>query len=186
MSAASWFGLEALAAHMSGVDRTVDLQLLRKRRSRSLEECLVRLLRSAQEPDRGRLADLAVTLQFTALWERRFLGRWASRRREAVARLALMSREIGRDVMIAALADANDSVKLEAARALIRWGVPSDIEAVFRIATRQSPSVRAIMAEALRRYAPALAAEALPAVLSSGQPQQRTVAIQMFSAWGLQ
>jgi HEAT repeat protein len=178
------FGLEALVAHMSGVDCTADLQLLRKQQSRRLEEHLVELLRSTQDPAHGRLVDLAVTLQFTALWERRFLSLWASRRRQAVARLGLMGREIGRDVMIAALADGNDSVKLEAARALIRWGGPSDIEEVFRTATRQSPSVRAIMAEALRRYAPALEAEALPAVLGSGEPEQQIIALEMFSRWG--
>jgi HEAT repeat protein len=44
--------------------------------------------------------------------------------------------------------------------------------------------VRTIMNEALRRYAPALAGEALPAVLRSSEPKQRIVALEMFRAWG--
>jgi HEAT repeat protein len=99
-------------------------------------------------------------------------------------RLGLAGREIGHDVLIAALGDADDFVKLEAARVLIRWGGPSDIEEVFRTATRQSPIVRAIMIEALRRYAPALAEEALPAVLGSGEPRQLRIAPAMFRTWG--
>ena len=175
---------EAVAAHMAGFDRSRDLQLLRRDHPRRLEEHLVELLRSTQGPARARLAALAVTMQFTAQWERRFMSRSASRRRDAVARLGLMNREIGRDVVIAALADADDFVRLEAARVLICWGGPSDIEEVFRTATRQSPLVRAIMTEALRRYAPALAQEALPAVLGSGEPQQLLVALVMLRTWG--
>ena len=175
---------EALAGHIDGDDRTVDLQLLRKQQCRRLEECLVEQLQSAQTPERRRLAALAVTLKFTALWERQFLSRSSRRRREAVARLGLMSREIGHDILLAALGDTNDFVKLEAARGLIRWGGPSDIEEVFRTATRHSPLVRAIMTEALRRYAPALAASALPAVLASSEPGQLLIALEMFRAWG--
>ena len=175
---------EALAAHIAGADRSADLQLLRKQQPRLLEEYLVELLRSTQGSAHARLAVLAADLQFTAQWERRFRSRNASRRREAVVRLGLVNRQTGREVMIAALADAKDFVKLEAAQALIGWGGPSDIEEVFRTATRQSPAVRAIITEALRRYAPALAEEALPAVLGSGEPQQRIVALQMFRAWG--
>ena len=175
---------EALAAHMAGVNRTADLKLLCRHQSRQVEECLVELLRSAQGPARGRLAALAVSLHFTAQWERQFLSRNPSRRREAVARLGLAGREIGHDVVITALADADDFVRLEAAHVLIRWGGPSDIEEVFRTALRQSPLVRAIMTEALRRYAPALAEEALPAVLGSGKPQQLLVALVMLRTWG--
>jgi HEAT repeat protein len=175
---------EALAAHLAGVDRTADLQLLRKHQTRCLEECVVELLRSTQSPARGRPAALAVTLQVTARWERQFLSRSPSRRREAVARLGLVGREIGHNVLIAALADVNDFVRLEAARGLIRWGGPSDIEEVFRTANRQSPLVRAIMTDTLRRYAPALAVNALPAVLGSGEPRQLLVALEIFRVWG--
>jgi len=175
---------EALAAHLAGVDRTADLQRLRTHQSRRLEESLVELLRTAPGPARRRLVDLAVSLQFTAQWERRYRSRIASRRREAVARLALAGREIGRDTLLTSLADKDDFVKLEAARALIRWGAPSDIEAVFRAATRQSQMVRTIMNEGLRRYGPALAAEALPAVLRFSEPRQRIIALEMFRAWG--
>ncbi len=175
---------EALAAHLAGVDRTVDLQRLRAQQSRRLEESLVELLRSTQNPARRRLVDLAVSLQFTAQWERRYCSWSASRRREAVARLALASRKIGHRTVLAALADKDDFVKLEAGRALVRWGGPSDVEAVFRVATRQSQMVRTIMNESLRRYGPALAAEALPAVLRFSEPRQKIIALEMFRAWG--
>ncbi len=175
---------EALAAHLAGVDHTADFQLLRAHQSRRLEESLVELLRSTLSPVRRRLVDLAVSLQFIAQWERRYRSWSASRRREAVARLALTGREIGHGTVLAALADRDDFVKLEAARALIRWGGPSDIEAVFRTATRQSTMVRTIMNEGLRRYGPALAAEALPAVLRSGESRQQMIALDMFRAWG--
>ncbi len=175
---------EVLAAHIGGVDRTADLQLLRKRQARRFEESLVDLLRTAPDPARERLAALALRLDFVWKWEKEFRSRRASRRREAVERLGLTGRVIGHATLIAALGDVNDLVKLEAAHALVRWGGPSDIETVFRAATRQSPPVRGIMTDALRRYAPALAAEALPAILGSAETQQGLVALEIFSKWG--
>jgi HEAT repeat protein len=175
---------EVLAAYTAGVDRHADLRLLRKQQSRLLEEMLVELLHSAEDQARERLSSLAISLDYIWKWQKQFRSRIPSRRREAVRRLGMTGREIGHDILIAALGDANDSVKLEAARALIRWGGPSDIEAVFRTATRQSPPLRAMMTRALRRYAPALAEEALPAVLGSAEPRQALVALEMFRSWG--
>jgi hypothetical protein len=81
------------------------------------------------------------------------------------------------------LQDPGESIRLEAARALLRSGGMDDVERIFEFATLETPFLRAILVEDLRPHAVTLSEQAIPRILSSGRPEQARIVLEMVEAW---
>jgi HEAT repeat protein len=176
--------LDKISAHLAGMDRLAELRLLQKRRPREIERCVFEVLCAVQGEARLRLSGLAGDLGLTRLWEKQFHSRSKKKRRDAISRLGLLEAGAGAATLLAALSDAEDVVKLEASRSLLRTGGPREIVEVFRAAVRESLLVRAILTEGLRPHAMVLCEKAVPVALASTDVKAVVATIEIVSAWG--
>ncbi len=171
-----------MAAYLGGGDAE-NLRVLARRHPREVERCLYEMLLFVRGTARERVSELARELGIDRLWKRRYRSWRDETRREAIARLGHLEGGGANAVLLAALRDPNDEVKLEASRALLRGGRREEIAAVFRAALEESLLVRAVLTEALRPHAVLLCATAVPEALAGEAAAVRTV-LEIIHAWG--
>jgi HEAT repeat protein len=176
--------VETVSTHLAGEDRASELKAIGKRNPREMEEAIAELLLRVHGGARARLSELAGTLGLVALWKRRYGSYAASKRREAISRLGILEGDAARDTLVLALSDANDEVKLEASRALIRTSGKAELRAVFHTALRDSLLVRAVLTESLRPHAVLLCGEAVPEALDGDDARTVRTALEIVRAWG--
>jgi hypothetical protein len=137
---------------------------------------------------RDRLCNLALELALVHDWGQDTRSKEPAVRRTAYARLAFVcayepcQRVVG-DLVTRALEDADPQVRLPAARALIQSGNIAEIGRVFELAASQNLLIRILLTEDLRRYAAELCANAVPAILKSGDPKRILAVLNMLVAW---
>ena len=174
---------ETLIRHLTGADQWAILQRMRQRHMRELEDCLVEILGSINGPGSERLSEVAQAFGLVGKWQKQCRSRSAKRRRTAVGRLALASRT-SQPQLLVALRDADDMVKVEAARALAQSGEHHMLTEVFHMALEQNLLVRAILTEVLRPHTRELYRHAVPRALFSADPKRVVAALEMLRAWG--
>ena len=96
------------------------------------------------------LSEVACELGLQQRWIRLLRSRRPLHRRQAVRLLASLEASMSRSMLVAALADDDEEVRIEAGRALVRWGEREEIEAVLKFAATQPLLLRALVAEDLR------------------------------------
>jgi hypothetical protein len=170
-------------AYLAGGDSAV-LRALIRRHPREVERCLCDMLLFVNGTARARVSALACELRLDRVWKRRYRSWRDDARRQAISRLGLLEGGAANTVLLLALADPNDEVKLEASRALLRGGGRGEIAAVFRAALKESLLVRAVLTEALRPHTLMLCAAAVPEALSAGDARTLRTALEIVRAWG--
>ncbi|MBS1857290.1 MAG: HEAT repeat domain-containing protein [Acidobacteria bacterium] len=170
-------------AYLAGGDSAV-LRTLVRRHPREVERCICEMLLFVQGTARARVSALACELRLDRVWKRRYRSWRDDARREAISRLGQLEGGAANEVLLLALADPNDEVKLEASRALLRGGGRDEITAVFRAALKESLLVRAVLTEALRPHTLMLCGSAVPGALACGDARTARTALEIVRGWG--
>jgi len=96
------------------------------------------------------ISEVACELGMLDRWVRQLRSRQSLRRCQAVRLLASLEPSMARTSLVAALADDDEQVRIEAGRALVRWGEREEIEEVLKFAASQPLLLGALVAEDLR------------------------------------
>jgi HEAT repeat protein len=96
------------------------------------------------------LSQVACELGLQQKWIRQLRSQRPLHRRRAVRLLASLEPSMSRFMLVTALSDDDEEVRIEASRALIRWGEREEIEAVLKFIATQPLMLRALVAEDLR------------------------------------
>jgi hypothetical protein len=137
---------------------------------------------------RDRLCDLALELTLVRDWCHDAASKDRMVRRQAYTRLSFVCayepcRRLAGDLLLNALQDSDQEVRLPAARALVQSGTIEELGQVFRLAVSQSLLIRVLLAEDLRRHASELCEKAIPEVLGGDNPKHIVAALQILVAW---
>jgi hypothetical protein len=174
---------EKIAIYAIGEDDDSELRELQGTYPKNVEECLVEFLHSMTGEGRERMSHLAIVLGFVELWNKRCQSHNAEIREEAISRLGQLSEVVVSDLLLAALDDPEETIRVEACRALIRSTKPEYIERAFSFVTTQSLLVRALLTEELRPYAFLLVERTIPRELDSDDPKIVIVTLEILGAW---
>lgn len=174
---------EVLALHSAGTDQAGQIRSLWKNHPREVEQCLVEFLSTVRGSGRDTLSELAAGLGLARKWQAQYRSRNATKRKRAVARLALVSRKLAGETLLRALLDQDESVRLHTACAIVQNCDPGETLDVFRLAVNGSLVTRMILTDALRPHALELCREAIPAILSSADPERTINVLSMLRAW---
>jgi HEAT repeat protein len=127
---------------------------------------------------------LAADLGLIERWREQYRSMRLSKRREAIGWMGRLVHDEAIPVLLRALSDPDDEIKLEAARSLIRSSGEREIAEVFRTAVRESLLIRAVLTEALRAHAAMLCRNVLPGELASPTAKHVRTALEIVRAWG--
>jgi hypothetical protein len=175
---------EALALHVAGANQAHQIRSLWNTYAREVEQCLVEFLSTMRGGGRDALSDLAGDLGLARKWQSQFSSRNVTKRKRAVAHLALISRQLAGETLQRALLDPDESVRLHTACAILQNCELGETVDVFRLAVNGSLVTRMILTEALQPHALELCREAIPAVLSSADAERCIAVLDMLRAWG--
>ena len=176
---------EILVMQAGGTDCRDELHRLCVTNSREVEQGLVEFLHMVRGGCLEQLSQLAAELQFVEKWRGEYQSRSAGRRKNAVAKLALVSRSLTREILNNALFDRDEMVRLHTARAMISNLDPAELGQLFGLALTGPVLTRMVLAEDLRPYALDMAETAIPAVLTSGVSAPLLLAaLEILRAWG--
>lgn len=175
---------DKLASHAVGTDRLGELECLYRKHGGALERLLVEMLPCVRGTARERLSRLAVELGLVARWQGQTSARKPQVRKQALARLVLLSGGVADAVLLAALVDPQESVRVEVSRALLRAGGRRDVEEVFASVTAQPAEIRAALAEDLRPHALTLCESAIPEILRSNETERLKAVLELLEGWG--
>jgi len=176
--------LEKATACLAGNGSVQALSALQRRHPREVDRCMAELLHRVHGAAHTRLSALAAELGLVERWKEQYRSRRKGTRKDAISRLGSLESEAAIPTLLRALDDADDEIKLDASRALVRSSGEQEIAAVFQAALRGSLLIRAILTEALRPHALALCESALPAALASPDTKTVRMALEVVGAWG--
>ncbi len=137
---------------------------------------------------RDRLCALALDLGLVRGWSAGAASHDVIRRRAAFANLAFVfayepcRRQAG-DLLVEALNDADEEVRLSACRGLALAGGEAELEDLFELAIRPNLLTRIVLTEELRLHALTLAAGPVREVLRSGDATRVRAALEVLVAW---
>jgi HEAT repeat protein len=137
---------------------------------------------------RDRLCALALDLGLVREWCAGSASRDVVRRRAAFANLAFAfayepcRRQAG-DLLVEALNDTDEEVRLSACRGLALAGGEAEIEDLFELAIRPNLLTRIVLTEELRVHALTLATGPVREVLRSGDSTRVRAALEVLVAW---
>jgi hypothetical protein len=174
---------EKIADFVIGDDDLRELSRLQKQHPEDMEECVLEFLDSMSGEGRERISQLAERLGLIADWQRRYQSRSAKVREAAISRLGQLSESHINAPMLAALQDADESIRAQACRALIRSEKPEHIETAFTFLLTQSLLSRSLLTEELKPYALLLSQKIIPEFLRSEDPQRVLLTLETINAW---
>lgn len=169
--------------HVAGEDHRDELKAMFRLYPSVVERSAIDLQATISGSELRRLSELIVDIGLKDRWRRQSGSLQTERRRRAVGYLGNLAGEHGNGSLRDALNDPVASIRLEAARGLLRSEEISDIERVFSFATDEPPLVRAVLVEDLRGHALQLSEQAIPRALLSPHPRHAVVALEMIAAW---
>jgi HEAT repeat protein len=137
---------------------------------------------------RDRLCALALDLRLVHQWYEEGRARDVVRRRAACASLAFACvyepcRRVAGDLLIEALNDGDEEVRLSACQGLVLAGGEDQMEDLFELALQPNLLTRIVLTEDLRRHALALAAGPVRVVLRSGDARRVRATLEILVAW---
>jgi hypothetical protein len=137
---------------------------------------------------RDRLCALALDLGLVQQWCEEGRSRDVIRRRAALAGLAFACvyepcRRVAGEVLLGALKDDDEEVRLSACRGVLLAENPDQIKRLFELAIQPNLLTRIVLTEDLRRHALALAAGPVRAALRSGEARRERATLEILVAW---
>ena len=137
---------------------------------------------------RDRLCGLALDLGLVQRWYEEGRSRDVIRRRAALSNLAFTSayepcRRLAGDLMLEALKDEDEEVRLSACRGVLLAGGEEQAKRLFELAIQPNLLTRIVLTEDLRRHAMALAAGPVRAALRSGDARRERATLEILVAW---
>jgi HEAT repeat protein len=137
---------------------------------------------------RDRLCALALDLGLVRQWCTESASRDVVRRRGAFANLAFAfayepCRRVAGDLLVEALNDGDEEVRLSACRGLALAGGEAEIEDLFELAVRPNLLTRIVLTEDLRHHALTLTAGPVREVLRSGDARRVRATLEILVAW---
>jgi hypothetical protein len=148
-----------------------------------LEESIADALSSLKGSARDRVARFAVEQGFQTDWMNAFSSRSQTKRKRAISLLALISRVAGETLLPTALCNEFPAIRAVAYRGLLILGDPHRVDAAFRSVMAESFLVRALLVGELKRHAPLLLAETIPAFLERATPVEAARCFEILAAW---
>lgn len=137
---------------------------------------------------RDRLCGLALDLGLVQQWCAEGRSGDVNRRRAAFASLAYACvyepcRRVAGGLLLEALKDGDEEVRLSACRGVLLAGGEDHLEQLFALAIQPNLLTRIVLTEDLRRHALALAAGPVRAALRSGDAQRERATLEILVAW---
>jgi hypothetical protein len=137
---------------------------------------------------RDRLCGLALDLGLVQQWGEEGRSRDVIRRRAALANLAVACvyepcRRVAGEVLLEALKDGDEEVRLSACRGVLLAEGEVQINRLFELALQPNLLTRIVLAEDLRRHALALATGPVQAALRSGEARRERATLEILVAW---
>lgn len=148
-----------------------------------LEESIADALSSLKGFARDRVARFAVEQGLQTDWMNAFSSRSEAKRKRAISLLALISRVAGETLLPTALHNEFPAIRAVAYRGLLILGHPHRVDAAFRAIMAESFLVRALLAGELKRHAPFLLAETIPAFLEQATQVEVARCFEILAAW---
>lgn len=173
---------ELLGAHAAGIDRRAEIRRIAEKYPREVEACVVEFLGMLRGGGRETVSRLASELGLIRRWKTQYRSRHVLRRRQAIARLALVDQSLAQETLRTAMADPDESVRLHTGRALLLNCQPGQAADVFRLAVTGSLITRAILTEDLRPHAMELA-DVILRTLCSGNEDRVVAVLEMVHSW---
>lgn len=175
--------LKRLAKHVTEGSQLTVLERLYRNHPYEVESSLLEFSASIRSGVRDRLAQLAIELNLVSRWEHQYASASADLRLRAIIRLAELCGPCPSVALSRALADKEESIRVEAARSLIQSGGRAEIERVFELAITQPLLVRAVLAEDLQPHALVLCEQAIPRALDSSNAGLVRTALELVGSW---
>ena len=173
----------ALAAHSLGTDESQGAARLAALYPREFDRVFDEVISIVRGDARRRLGRLAEDTAQVRRWVRASSSRNTERRTRAMAALGAVGNRQAIEVLLRALHDRADVVRLEAGLALVRVGGADETEQVFEFALTQNGLIRILIMEALRWRAQFLCKGVLRRYLQSGDPDRITACLETIEAW---
>jgi hypothetical protein len=147
------------------------------------EQAFTEVISTFRDDGQNRLGQAARRLGLTERWIKKAACRNVQKRRRNIACLgAAGGTEVSR-VLLRALRDPSEVIRLEAALALVRAGNPGEIQEVCEYALQQNKLTRFVLTESLRPHAQPLCREILRRYLQCGQPARIVACLETIEAW---
>jgi len=141
---------EALALEVVMGGQIEELKRLARQCPPAMSDCVRAELSSITGSAHRRISQVACEVGLLERWNRQLHSRGSLRRCQAVRLLGALELSMARSMLVAALTDEDEQVRIEASRVLVRSGDGDAIEAVLKFAVSQPLLLRALVAEDLR------------------------------------
>jgi hypothetical protein len=156
--------------------------------AKDVEECILLFQGAVGGSARDRLCRLTLDLGLVHQWCERSRSRDVAVRRAAVSRLGYACvyepcRRLAGDVLVSALEDADEEVRLSACRGLALFGGTQELRRLFTLSLGPNRMLRTVLAEDLRPHAMTLAGKTLHEVLREGDATRVAAALEILVAW---
>jgi HEAT repeat protein len=179
---------DALVDYLSGSNDLSRLRAIADTRRDDLAQAMLLFQPSLAGSALERVCSLGLEFGLVHGWIAETRSRNPVRRRKAFTQLAFVCayepcRRVVVDVLLHALQDADAEVRVAALRALIHIGGPEELEFVFDATVSQTPVVRIVLSEDLRRHSAALCPRVIPALLRSADARKTAAILEMLAAW---
>ncbi|HXS95986.1 MAG TPA: hypothetical protein VN736_15380 [Candidatus Limnocylindrales bacterium] len=179
---------EVLIHYLAGAEDRTEIRNYVKESRAAVSTTLLSFQTTISGGARDRLCELALDQGLVHEWCQQTRSKNLAVRRAAFVRLAFACsyepcRRVGGEILLDALNDADDEIRLEACRALVQAGVPEEVESVFEAALGSNPLIRILLAEDLRRHAAVLCKRAVPEALRAGDSARVLAALDVLVAW---
>ena len=173
-----------IAAYLARSGEIAELARLNRRYPAEVASCMDEFLASVAGEGREAIERLVLALGLLERWRRNAVARNPRTRRQAIVRLTSMRPELVNDILIGALDDADEDVRLAASRVLSRSVDPATLRQVVRAAAGRSLMQRALLVEELRPQTHRLDEAMLGELLVGSDAAEVTAILEMVQAWG--
>ncbi len=148
-----------------------------------MSDCIRAQLSSVTGSAHRHISEVARELGLLDRWNRQLQSRRPMRRLEAVRLLAALEPSMAHSMLLAALGDEDEQVRIEAARGLVRGGDAEAIDAVMKFAATGPPLIRALVAQDLRAAMTTLCESHLPELLRGSGFAAIAGTLDIIEAW---
>jgi HEAT repeat protein len=179
---------EALVDYVSGSKNQAVLRAFATQRRADFSNAIL----AFQGALSGSTLDLlcGLTIEFSLIndWMDEARSRDVVERRAAFTKLAFMAasepcRRILGDLLVNAAKDPDPEIRIAVCRGLVHSDDPDVIDFIFEAAISETPLVRTLLAENLRRHATRLVERTIPEALHSEDLKRVIAALEMVLAW---
>jgi hypothetical protein len=179
---------EALVQFFAGSPDDSKIRKMLKTHPQDVADMLLHFQSTVSGGARDRLCHLALDLGLVHEWCKDGASQNLMKRRQGLRRLAFIChyepcRRVAGELMTRSLEDADEEVRLAAARGLVKSGATGDVEDVFLLALGENAFTRAVLTEELRGHAMLLLNEGIPEVLNSGKKEFIGPTLGILTAW---